>query len=180
MNRKNINIIIILAIAVIAIFIGLGFMGLGGFTNTPAPAKTEESGAQAILSEIQKTGTVADLRIEEIDAGSGDPVALGDTLSVKYIGVLPDGTVFDSTDAHGGEPFTFVIGSGQVIQGWERGLLGMKQGGRRLLAVPPSLGYGAQAVGQVPANATLIFDVQLVERTPPGVPVTTTNTTPKQ
>jgi len=171
MGRKNINIIIILALAVVVIFIGLGFMGLGGFGTFSAPQQ-EESGAQAILTEIQETGTVAALRVQEITVGVGDPVAPGDTVSVQYIGVLPDGTVFDSTDAHGGVPYTFVIGAGAVIQGWEQGLLGMKEGGRRLLAIPPSLGYGAEANGPVPANATLIFDVQLVKRVPPGTPTT--------
>ncbi|MES2014747.1 MAG: FKBP-type peptidyl-prolyl cis-trans isomerase [Patescibacteria group bacterium] len=165
MSKKNINIIIILAIAVVGIFMALGFLNFGNFGTSAAP-QTEQSGAQVILSEIQKTGTVADLRIQDIDEGEGDPVAPGDTLTVKYIGVLPDGTVFDSTDAHGGAPFTFVIGSGQVIQGWERGLIGMKEGGRRLLAVPPTLGYGSQAIGSIPSNATLLFDVQLVKRTP--------------
>lgn len=175
MDRKNINIIIILALAVVVIFIGLGFMGLGGLGTLNTP-QTEESGVQAILTEIQETGTVADLRVQEITLGAGDAVAPGDTLSVQYIGVLPDGTVFDSTDAHGGVPFTFVIGTGAVIQGWEQGLLGMKEGGRRLLAIPPALGYGAQANGQIPANATLIFDVQLVKRVPAGTPATPAET----
>ena len=171
MNSKNINVIIILAIAVVAIFIGLGFFGFGGLGTTGAP-KTEQNGAQAILAEIQQTGTVADLRVQEITDGAGEVVAPGDTLTVQYIGVLPDGTVFDSTDAHGGTPFTFTIGAGKVIQGWERGLLGMREGGRRLIAVPPALGYGAQANGAIPANATLIFDVQLLKRVPAGDTVT--------
>lgn len=171
MNSKNINVIIILAIAVVAIFIGLGFFGFGGLGTTGAP-KTEQNGAQAILAEIQQTGTVADLRVQEITDGAGEVVAPGDTLTVQYIGVLPDGTVFDSTDAHGGTPFVFTIGAGKVIQGWERGLLGMREGGRRLLAVPPALGYGAQANGVIPANSTLIFDVQLLKRVPAGTSVT--------
>lgn len=160
-----------MAIAVVAIFMGLGFFGFGGLGTTGAP-KTEQNGAQAILTEIQQTGTVADLRVQEITEGAGDVVAPGDTLTVQYIGVLPDGTVFDSTDAHGGTPFVFIIGAGKVIQGWERGLLGMKEGGRRLIAVPPALGYGAQPNGPIPANSTLIFDVQLLKRVPAGVSVT--------
>ncbi|MES2135103.1 MAG: FKBP-type peptidyl-prolyl cis-trans isomerase [Patescibacteria group bacterium] len=170
MNRKNINIIIILALAVVAIFIGLGFMGFGGLGNT-TPTETSVGGVQAILNEIQSTGTVADLRVEEITLGTGDAVAVGDTLTVRYIGVLPDGTVFDSTDAHGGVPYTFTIGEGNVIQAWDMGLIGMKEGGRRLLAVPPALGYGAEPFGQIPANATLIFDVELLTRVPAGTPL---------
>ncbi len=165
MNRKTVNIIIILALAVVVIFMGLGFLGLGGLgfntlSNTPA------SGAEAILEEVRTTGTVAELRTEDIVEGTGEPAKVGDTLSVRYIGILPDGTVFDSTDMHGGQLFTFTVGSGSVIAGWDQGLIGMKEGGRRLLAVPPSLGYGAQAYGPIPANSTLIFEVELVERVP--------------
>ncbi|TAJ16031.1 FKBP-type peptidyl-prolyl cis-trans isomerase [Patescibacteria group bacterium] len=168
MSRKQTNIIIILAVSVVVIFVGLGFFGLGGFGlfGQQAPQANEATGVQAILNEVQQTGTVSQLRYEDVILGEGDAVVVGDTLSVKYIGVLPDGTVFDSTEAHDNQPFEFTIGAGGVIPGWEQGLLGMKVGGRRLLAIPPSLGYGAQAVGPIPANATLIFDVQLIARTP--------------
>ncbi len=169
MNRKNTTIAIILSIVVVVLFIGLGFFGLGGFSSgTAQPASTGATPGQALLNEIAQTGTVADLRTEDTTLGTGDPVVAGDTLSVLYTGVLPDGTVFDSSQAHGGQPFSFTVGTGQVIKGWEQGLLGMKEGGRRLLAIPPSLGYGAQVVGSIPANSTLIFDVQLVKRTPAG------------
>ncbi|MBI3573476.1 FKBP-type peptidyl-prolyl cis-trans isomerase, partial [Candidatus Kaiserbacteria bacterium] len=90
---------------------------------------------------------------------------------VNYTGVLTNGTVFDSSDSHG-TPFTFTIGQGHVIAGWEQGLLGMKEGGRRLLAIPPSLGYGPNGSGPIPGNATLIFDVQLLKRVPAGVSAT--------
>ncbi len=170
MSRKNTNIIVILAIVAVVIFVVLGLMGFGGFS--PVPKADDATGAQAILNEIKNTGTVAALRIQEISEGQGDGVVVGDTITVNYIGVLPDGTVFDSSEIHG-EPFTFTVGQGKVIQGWEQGLLGMKEGGRRLLAIPPALGYGAQAIGQIPANATLIFDVQLVKRVPGGTPAVT-------
>lgn len=173
MSRKQVHIIVILAIAVVAVFIGLGFLGIGGF-GTPA-AQTEPTGAQAILNEIQSTGTVADLRAQDITVGSGNPVVPGDTVTVSYIGVLPDGTVFDSTDAHGGKPISFTVGAGAVIAGWERGLIGMQEGGRRLLAIPPSLGYGAQVNGPIPANSTLLFDIQLLKVVPAGVSATATS-----
>lgn len=168
MSRKNTNIIIILAILVVIVFVVLGLMGFGGFATVQTP-ETSATGAQAILNEIKDTGTVATLRVQEISDGAGDAVVAGDTVTVNYIGVLPDGTVFDSSEIHG-EPFTFTVGEGAVIQGWEQGLLGMKEGGRRLLAVPPSFGYGAQAIGQIPANATLIFDIQLLKRVPAKTP----------
>ena len=89
----------------------------------------------------------------------------GDTLVMNYTGRLIDGTVFDSNvDPKFGhvEPFKFTLGAGQVIKGWDEGLVGMKVGEKKTLTIPPEKGYGAQAVGKIPANSTLIFDVQLV------------------
>ena len=163
MDRKTTNLIIILAIAIVVIFSGFGLFGLSGFNMGSAPAEQTASAAQAILDEIQSTGTVTDLRVADITAGTGEEVKAGDTITVNYTGFLPDGSVFDSSLSRN-EPFTFVVGSGSVIQGWELGLIGMKEGGRRLLAIPPALGYGANAVGPIPANSTLIFDVELLKR----------------
>jgi peptidylprolyl isomerase len=178
MSRKQTNIIIILAVVVIGIFIGLGFLGIGGF-GAPA-AGTESTGAQAILDELQQTGTVAGLRAEDIAVGPGSAVKAGDTVSITYIGVLPDGTVFDSSDSQGGAPITFTVGAGEVIPGWEQGLIGMQEGGRRLLAIPPSLGYGAEVHAQVPPNSTLLFDVQLVKVVPGGSAIISVPTPPQQ
>lgn len=183
MNRKNTNIVIILVIVVIVIFLGLGFLGIGGFNflaqgqpqqDTAAPATL--GGAQALLDEVQKVGSVSELKGADIVVGTGDVFVPGDTIEVSYTGVLPNGTVFDSTDAHGGVPLTLLVkedgslvlkeNGGGLIQGWSMGMAGMKEGGRRLLAIPPSLGYGTNAVGQIPANSTLIFEVVLVKRTP--------------
>ena len=175
MSRKQVNIIVILAVAVVFIFIGLGFLGINGFGSTP---KTEPTSGQAILTEVQQTGTVADLRTQDIVVGTGDTVVAGDTVVLSYVGVLPDGTVFDSTEKQGGKPLVFTVGQGQLIPGFERGVLGMQEGGRRLLAIPPVLGYGAQGKGPVPPNATLIFDVQLVKRIPVGTVVPPTTATP--
>lgn len=163
MNRKNTNIAILLSIVAVVIFITLGFFGLDSFNVAPSSAVTP---TEDILKELQDTGTVADLRVNDTLEGSGEPVAPGDTVTVHYTGILPDGTVFDSSRDK--EPFSFTVGEGIVIQGWERGLVGMKKGGRRILVIPPSLGYGATGVGQIPPNATLIFEVELLERIPSG------------
>lgn len=92
--------------------------------------------------------------------GSGLEAQSGDTVVVNYTGQLEDGTVFDSTI--GREPFKFVLGAGSVIAGWEQGIAGMKAGGKRLLVIPPSFGYGAAGYGPIPGNATLVFEVELV------------------
>lgn len=95
--------------------------------------------------------------------GSGEPVKELDRLTVHYTGKLEDGTTFDSSKNPGREPFRFTIGAGQVIPGWEKGLLGMMVGGQRVLTIPPELAYGEQGAGDViPPNATLVFEVELL------------------
>jgi FKBP-type peptidyl-prolyl cis-trans isomerase len=105
-----------------------------------------------------------ELKIETTQKGSGERVVKnGDTISVQYTGKLTDGTKFDSSYDHGGQPFTFTVGAGRVIKGWDQGFLGAQVGEKRTLTIPPSLGYGANGAGGViPPNATLIFDVELV------------------
>lgn len=88
---------------------------------------------------------------------------VGDTVLVHYTGKLQDGTVFDSSVSRG-VPFSFTLGENRVIQGWEQGILGMTEGEKKTLTIPPELGYGAMGVpGAIPPNATLIFDVELVD-----------------
>jgi FKBP-type peptidyl-prolyl cis-trans isomerase len=101
------------------------------------------------------------LVIEDLVVGTGATAAVGDTVSVHYVGTLTNGTKFDSSYDRG-QPYAFRIGAGQVIAGWDQGVPGMKVGGKRRLTIPPSLGYGSQAYGPIPANSTLIFDVELV------------------
>jgi len=174
MNTKNMQIIVILIVVVIAVVVVLGFFGVGGLNFFPQQqAQDAQSGPQALLNKVQETGSITQLESEDITVGTGDPVVAGDTVSVLYTGVLPNGTVFDSTDSHGGTPFTFTVGTGYVIKGWDQGLLGMKEGGRRLLAIPSDLAYGAAGQGPIPPNATLIFDIQLVKRVPAGTAPTT-------
>jgi FKBP-type peptidyl-prolyl cis-trans isomerase len=101
------------------------------------------------------------LEMNDTKNGTGAAAKVGDTVVVHYTGKLTNGKVFDSS--RGSQPFTFVLGDGQVIRGWDEGLVGMKKGGKRTLRIPPSMGYGEQGSPPViPANATLIFDVELV------------------
>lgn len=101
------------------------------------------------------------VKIEDVVVGTGSGIEPRQTITVHYTGTLEDGTVFDSSRTRG-TPFEFTYGIGQVIQGWEQGLKTMKIGGRRTITIPASLGYGSRAVGKIPANSTLIFDVELI------------------
>ena len=103
------------------------------------------------------------LIIKDELVGTGTEVKSGDTITINYTGKLLDGTVFDSSLKPGRTPFSTKIGVGQVIKGWDEGVIGMKVGGKRTLTIPASLGYGSQATGGIPANSTLIFDLELLD-----------------
>lgn len=101
--------------------------------------------------------------IKTVQEGTGEAVAQnGQTVTVHYTGKLKDGTKFDSS-VDRNQPFSFTLGAGEVIQGWDLGVLGMKIGEKRELTIPASLGYGASGVGPIPPNATLIFEVEMIQ-----------------
>lgn len=114
-------------------------------------------------STTESKTTPSGLKIETVPTDPADAGARnGDTVWVHYTGKLTNGTKFDSSRDRN-EPIDFVLGQGRVIKGWEEGLLGMKVGEKRVLTIPPELGYGARgAAGVIPPNSTLIFDVELV------------------
>lgn len=101
------------------------------------------------------------LKIEDIKAGEGSEVTGGDYITIHYHGTLEDGTVFDSSYERGA-PFQTRIGVGNVIEGWDMGVPGMKVGGKRKLTIPARLAYGDRGVGSIPPGSTLIFEVELV------------------
>jgi len=101
------------------------------------------------------------LQFVDIQLGTGDTVRAGDEVQVHYVGFLADGTKFAATDR---TPFTFRVGDGNVIEGWVDGVMGMRVGGRRQLVIPPFLAYGREGKGTIPPDATLVFDLTLVER----------------
>ena len=111
----------------------------------------------------QTVTTDSGLKYLDMTVGTGRLAELGDTASVHYTGWLADGKKFDSS-VDRKEPFSFRLGAGQVIKGWDEGVMGMKIGGKRKLTIPPQLGYGARGAGGViPPNATLTFDVELLD-----------------
>jgi FKBP-type peptidyl-prolyl cis-trans isomerase len=106
--------------------------------------------------------TAGSLVVKDEVIGTGTEAKSGDTVTVHYTGWLTDGTKFDSS-VDRNEPFTFNLGAGEVIAGWDAGVAGMKEGGKRKLTIPPELAYGAQRNGPIPPNATLVFEVELLQ-----------------
>mgnify|MGYP003345472626 FL=1 len=107
--------------------------------------------------------TDSGLQYTDLEVGTGAEASAGQTVVVHYRGTLEDGSQFDASYDRG-QPFSFPLGAGRVIKGWDEGVQGMKVGGKRKLVIPPDLGYGARGAGGViPPNATLIFEVELLE-----------------
>lgn len=104
----------------------------------------------------------AELKIEDLRVGDGESPKPGQTISVNYVGTLEDGTEFDNSYKKGG-PVDFRIGVGQVIKGWDEGLMGMKVGGKRRLFIPSKLGYGAVPRPKIPPNSNLLFEIELLD-----------------
>jgi FKBP-type peptidyl-prolyl cis-trans isomerase len=165
MSAKTILIWVVVVIIVIA----GGWFIYSKMSSPPAPAVTTSTTAS----------TTPQVQAQDVTVGTGTEATPGSLVSVLYVGKLSDGTVFDSSAAHGNQPLSFTLGAQGLIAGFQIGVNGMKVGGERIMSIPPGLGYGAQAVTDasgtviIPANSTLLFDVKLV-----GVqPGTTTPTT---
>ena len=137
-------------------------------TSPDAAAATSSTLAESYAPELgvdlsSMRRTDSGLLIRDVQEGTGDVLTGGQNAVVHYTGYLPDGTKFDSSRDRD-EPFTVAVGAGQVIDGWDEGLPGMKVGGQRRLVLPPDFAYGARGAGNViPPNATLVFDVELLD-----------------
>lgn len=150
--------IVISVVVVIIIIIG-GYFLIKGMGSSPSPAQ----------NAIASASTTPQVQGQDVKVGTGTSATPGTVVSVLYVGKLPDGTVFDSSAAHGNTPLVFTLGAQGLIPGFQIGVNGMKVGGERLLSIPPSLAYGTQDVKDstgkvvIPANSTLLFDIQLVK-----------------
>ena len=125
-------------------------------------SKSAAASPGAAVDSAALTKTASGLQYQDVVVGTGPEAKAGQTAVVHYTGWLTGGTKFDSSRDRG-QPFSFPLGGGQVIAGWDEGVAGMKVGGRRKLVIPPDLGYGAMGSPPViPASATLVFDVELI------------------
>jgi FKBP-type peptidyl-prolyl cis-trans isomerase len=116
----------------------------------------------ALLEGTNQNGTVEKLIIDDVVIGGGTEAKTGGSVTVHYVGTLPNGQEFDNSNKRG-EPFAFTLGEGRVIKGWEEGVVGMKVGGKRILVIPSDLAYGDQGYGPIPGKATLVFSIELLE-----------------
>lgn len=130
--------------------------------NNAPPSIAEATFAADLAVDIAASQrNDAGLYWRDLDLGEGPIVQGGQTIDVYYDGRLPDGTRFDATEP--GDPFTFTVGAGLVIAGWDQGIVGMRVGGKRQLIIPPSLGYGARGAGPIPPNGTMVFTVEVLD-----------------
>ena len=141
----------------IAVFAGIALVAFLLYGNSFMNLFNLEGG-QASQQALIESGVV----IRDNVVGTGAEAKAGNALTVHYIGTLTSGKVFDSSIDRG-VPFSFTLGAGQVIRGWDEGLMGMKEGGRRTLVIAPDYGYGPNCVGPIPANSVLIFEVELIK-----------------
>jgi FKBP-type peptidyl-prolyl cis-trans isomerase len=167
MKPTQTGIAVALALVVIAVFFifpGLSPFGQITAESNAAPTEITTTTTQPSTTTTMPTQNADQLQVTDEVVGTGAEAVAGTNVTVNYVGSLTNGTVFDASANHGTTGFTFALGAGQVIKGWDQGIVGMKEGGKRKLVIPASLAYGDQAVGNViPANSTLVFEVELLK-----------------
>lgn len=159
LNKKEKIIVLVVLLALIA----AGIVYLVAMTNSGKPSSTASTSPATVAEFDNVTPSASGLKYIDVVEGTGKTATAGQEVTVAYRGTLTNGTEFDSSSKPGGRPYTFRLGTGSVIQGWHEGIAGMKVGGKRKLLIPPALGYAGTGKGQIPPNATLLFDVELVD-----------------
>jgi FKBP-type peptidyl-prolyl cis-trans isomerase len=155
--KRTISFILFAVIAVGLIWLGVWYDNQSSDTANQAALQQGQAAQQA------QAQLMSELTIKDTVVGTGTVAQAGDTVFVLYTGTLDNGTVFDASSLHGNVPFSFTLGAGQVIQGWDLGVVGMKVGGTRELTIPPNLAYGANSPSpSIPPNSTLHFTIQLL------------------
>lgn len=172
MNTTQITSTGVAVALAVVLALGLLFFGprfFSPFASTAVAPETQTDTNNATTTmETNENGAATQtlpggLEVTDVVVGTGKVATAGTHVTVNYKGMLTNGTVFDAS-ANRNRPFDFNLGAGQVIKGWDDGIVGMKEGGKRHLVIPAALAYGDQAVGGViPANATLIFEVELLQ-----------------
>ncbi len=161
-----------LGIFIIVCLLILGAVAVYAKNNFKTPSKTSANNLYKLDTiqgpKVQNANPtvnqpqITELKIEDEKEGTGSAVVKGDKVEVNYIGTLLSGQKFDSSYDHG-QTFSFTVGNGEVIQGWDEGLIGMKTGGKRKLTIPAAMAYGSQGAGSIPPNSPLIFEIDLVK-----------------
>lgn len=164
----NTRTAVVWGVIFIVVLIGAYF----AYTMIADPSDATNQAASTTGATLNATSTEDRVQAQEVTIGTGEEAKSGMKVSVLYVGQFQDGTVFDSSAAHGNQPLEFILGEGGIIPGFQFGVNGMKVGGERVLQIPPSLGYGDQPVREnqadpnskiiIPANSTLVFDIKLV------------------
>lgn len=157
MLKKIVIISIVLALVGIVVF-----SQMSNKSEDSSPSDTSTDVSNTTPTTIPDTSPSAELKIENIKLGTGKEVQAGDTVTINYVGTLENGQKFDSSYDRN-QPLETQIGVGQVIKGWDEGVIGMKVGGKRKLTIPPDFAYGPRGVGTIPPNSTLIFELELLD-----------------
>lgn len=148
------------------IFFALSALTLAATAQNNKASKTEKR----TIKVNQEYTTASGLKYKVTEVGKGKKVEAGDKVSVHYTGTLTNGTKFDSSRDRN-QPFSFKVGAGQVIQGWDEGLQLLNVGDKAVLTIPPAIGYGSRDMGTIPANSTLVFDIEVLDAAKPVVAV---------
>jgi FKBP-type peptidyl-prolyl cis-trans isomerase len=144
--------------------VGIIILAGAHYMTTKSKDVSNTSNTSTTNTTTMSETTIGGMKVVDEVVGTGDEAVTGSNVTVHYVGTLTNGTVFDASRNHGNDGFTFALGAGQVIKGWDEGVKGMKVGGKRKLTIPPEMAYGSRAIGNViPANSTLVFEVELLK-----------------